>query len=84
MFNPEKTTERTTKRTNSEREESMAAGGDDDVSFAETIEHLGGAAALVCSVLLLLVAYVALVEWFLPRRRLQTSVKQTRATAKRR
>lgn len=51
---------------------------DDDVSFAETVEHLGGAATLVGGVLLLLVVYVALVEWFLPRRRLQTSAKQTR------
>lgn len=48
------------------------------VSFMETIEHVGGAPVIVGGVLLLLVAYLFLVEWLLPRRRHQISAKQQR------
>ncbi|KAF4036939.1 hypothetical protein GN244_ATG11033 [Phytophthora infestans] len=42
---------------------------DMDVSFAETIEHLGGFSVLGGAVLLLFAVYIALVEWLLPRGR---------------
>ncbi|KAL3661156.1 hypothetical protein V7S43_013765 [Phytophthora oleae] len=50
----------------------VAAEGDTEdtrVTFAETIEHLGGLRVLGGAVLLLALAYVALVEWLLPRGR---------------
>ncbi|KAK1937111.1 hypothetical protein P3T76_009889 [Phytophthora citrophthora] len=50
----------------------VAAHGDREdtnVSFTETIEHLGGLRVLGGAVLLLALAYVALVEWLLPRGR---------------
>lgn len=72
MFNPERT---------NHREQIRTAKMADDVSFAETIEHLGGVAAIAGGVLLLLLVYLALVEWFLPRRRLQTTAKQQRLRA---
>jgi hypothetical protein len=45
--------------------EEMHAG----VTFSETIAHLGGLRALGGAVLLLALAYLALVEWLLPRGR---------------
>ena len=40
-----------------------------EVTFLETIEHLGGLKVLVTAVVLLAVVYTLLVEWLIPRRR---------------
>lgn len=44
------------------------------VSFSETVAHLGGLPVLAGAVLLLLVLYLVLVEWFLPRARAQRTL----------
>ncbi|KAL4117778.1 hypothetical protein PRIC2_011761 [Phytophthora ramorum] len=59
--------------------------GDAGVTFAETVAHLGGLPVLAGAVLLLAAAYLALVEWLLPRgRRLhQLKQRQIQSTRKR-
>lgn len=46
-----------------------AVDGGAGVTFIETVAHLGGLPVLGGSVLLLALAYLALVEWLLPRGR---------------
>lgn len=50
-----------------------AAAGETDagVSFSDTVAHLGGLPAIAGVVVLLMVLYVALAEWLLPRGRAQ-------------
>lgn len=55
-----------------------AADSSADVGFFETVEHLGGVRTLLGGVLLLLVAYIVLVEWLLPRRREQDTVMRAK------
>ncbi|KAG2933786.1 hypothetical protein PC110_g4409 [Phytophthora cactorum] len=52
------------------------------VTFAETIEHLGGLPVLGGAVLLLALAYIALVEWLMPRGRRLHQFKGTRRQKK--
>lgn len=47
------------------QEHAMAEG----VTFMETLEHLGGLHVIAGAVLVLLTAYLLLVEWLLPRGR---------------
>ncbi|KAE8913387.1 hypothetical protein PF005_g24956 [Phytophthora fragariae] len=42
---------------------------DSGVTFAETVAHLGGFPVLAGAVVVLAMAYLALVEWLLPRGR---------------
>ncbi|KAG6970308.1 hypothetical protein JG687_00002737 [Phytophthora cactorum] len=51
------------------------------VTFAETIEHLGGLPVLGGAVLLLALAYIALVEWLMPRLTYWNSGKHVAALA---
>ncbi|KAG3112520.1 hypothetical protein PI125_g8134 [Phytophthora idaei] len=52
------------------------------VTFAETIEHLGRLPVLGGAVLLLALAYIALVEWLMPRGRRLHQFKGTRRQIK--
>lgn len=50
----------------------------DEVTFIETLGHLGGVWAFVGVVVLLAGLYVALVEWVLPRGRAQRTQQEMR------
>jgi hypothetical protein len=40
-----------------------------DITFLETVDHLGGWKVVIGSILLLAAVYLYLVEWFLPGKR---------------
>lgn len=62
--------------------EAAAMAQQEAVTFMETLEHLGGLYAVAGAVMVLMAAYLLLVEWLLPRGRTTRSAFQRQSQRK--